>query len=383
MKLLIIYHAGAMQNARAIYQALARSSNVDLTVIVPTKLKVDRVYDSSGWLNIECEEECDGYHIVPVPLYNPSNYGQGFESECLRRLIKQLQPDIIHVLDEPTSGYLFQVVWQRLIVAPHSKVLFYGFQNLPIHLRRRSRLKWKLTWAQMAGGAAANSEALENVKHAGFPRHRPLERIFWGIPTDIFKPMDSVALKKDLNLDYEHIVGFVGSFVPVKGLPILLAAMCRLPSTAHCLMIGSGPMRAELELWSGLPDLSGRIHLCDVMPPGTVAKYMNCMDVLVLPSVTMPYLKEQYGRVLAEAMACGVPVVGSDSGAIPEVIGSAGSVVPEGDASALAEAVHTAILDSEARQCLKQQGLQRAEQELSVEAMAQRLLDFYHRVLGA
>jgi glycosyltransferase involved in cell wall biosynthesis len=68
----------------------------------------------------------------------------------------------------------------------------------------------------MAGGAAANSEALENLKRAGFPKNRPVERIFWGITTDMFKPMDGPDLKKEPGLDCEHIVGFVGRHVPEK-----------------------------------------------------------------------------------------------------------------------------------------------------------------------
>lgn len=383
MKVLIVYHAGAMENPRHIYRALAQASDVELTVIVPKRFKVERVYEPSGWLCVEHEENRAGYQLIPVPLRNPYNYWQGFESEPLRRLIKEVRPDIIHVLDEPTSGCLFQVVWQRLAVPPRSKVLFYGFENLPIRLGRRSRLKWKFTWAQIAGGAAANSEALENLKRAGFPRNRLLKRIFWGISTDVFRPLNKLTLKNDLNLDCEHIVGFVGRLVPEKGLRVLLAAMRRLPTTVHCLIIGTGPMRAELELWSGLPDLKGRIHLFDVMPPERLVEYINCMDVLAIPSLTVSHWKEQYGRVTGEAMACGVPVVGSDSGAIPEVIDSAGLIVSEGDVSALAKALHTAIFDRGVREHLKQQGLQRVEQELSVKAMVQRLMDLYRRVLEA
>lgn len=384
MNVCLVYHAGAMQSARHIYGALARLGNVDLTVIVPQKVKVGRVYDPSGWLCVEREEESNGYRLLPVPLRNPLNSWQGFESEILRRHIKRIQPDITHVLDEPNSGYLMQVVWLRLTACPRSKVLFYGFDNLPLgRAKRFRRMKWRLTWAQLAGGVAANSESLENLKQLGFPRNRPLERIFWGISTDIFKPMDSLVLKKELGLDCEKIVGFIGRLTPEKGLTVLLAAMRRLPLEVHCLIIGSGPSRTELELWSALPELSGRVHLYDVMQPEGLANHTNCMDVLVLPSLTTPQWKEQYGRVLGEAMACGVPVVGSDSGAIPEVIGPAGLIVPEGDPSALAEAARTAIFDREARERFRQRGLQRVEEELSTTAMAQRLLNFYIRLLGA
>ncbi len=383
MNVLIVYHAGAMQAARRIYEALAKAGDLELTVAVPQQLKIDRVYDPSGLLSVDREEHRGGYRLIPIPLRDPNDYWQGFESERLRSLIRQVQPDIIHVLDEPTSGYLFQIVWQRLRAWRRSRVLFYGFGNLPIRLSRLGRLKWKLTWSQMAGGVAANSETLQNLKRAGFPPDRLLERIFWGIPMDVFRPMEKLALKKRLGLECEQIVGFVGRLVPEKGLTVLLAAMRNLPATVHCLIIGGGPMRAELELWSGVPDLRGRIHLFGVMQPETLADYLNCMDVLALPSMTMPHWKEQYGRVIGEAMACGIPVVGSDSGAVPEVIGPDGLIVPEGDASALAAAVQTGIFDKDIRDRLKQQGLERAERELSVRAMSERLLGFYKRVLGA
>ena len=71
------------------------------------------------------------------------------------------------------------------------------------------------------------------------------------------------------------------------------------------------------------------------MPSTEVPAVLRALDVLVLPSLTTPSWKEQFGRVLQEAMACAIPVVGSDSGEIPHVIGDAGLVTPEGDAAAL------------------------------------------------
>lgn len=380
MKLLIIYHAGAMQNPRQLYHALAHADKVELTVAVPRKIQLDKVYDG-GCLSVDREESHDGYRLVPVPLNDPANYQRGFQKEGLRQVIKDTKADIIHVLDEPCSGYLFQVVWQRFRTSPRSKVLFYGFENLPWRFGWLSHLKWKLTWLQVAGGAAANTETLENLKRAGFPQGRPLERVFWGISTDIFRPMDRLSLRRELALDCQHTVGFVGRLVAEKGLMVLLAAMLSLPTRVHCVIIGSGPLQAQLQILASLPDLRGRIHFYDVMNPEALARYMNCMDVLVLPSLTTPYWKEQYGRVIGEAMACGVPVVGSDSGAIPEVIGPAGLIVQEQDASKLSEALQTLIFDQEVRAGLVQEGLQRAERDLSVVAMSQRLLDFYHRLL--
>lgn len=384
MNVLIVYHAGAAAGARAIYRALVKTGRIDLTVVVPAKVRTDRVYDPSGWLSIEREERVDGYRLLPAPLLNPLNYGDGFELGHLRRVIRDTQPAIIHVLDEPRSHYLFQVVWSKLLVSPRSRVLFYGFENRRSRLTFKSRVKWGLTWGRLAGGNAANNEVFENLRRAGFPMSRPLERIFWGIPTEIFRPMgDCGAQKKELGLDCEHIVGFVGRLIPEKGLSLLLASLQRLPSNVHCVVIGSGPMRAELELWGSLPGLKDRVHLYDVMPPEQIARYMNCMDVLAVPSFSVPQWKEQYGRVIAEAMACGVPVVGSDSGAIPEVIGSSGIVVPESNVVELARALARIISEPGVRAELGERSLRRAEEELSVDAMARRLAAFYERVLDA
>ena len=66
------------------------------------------------------------------------------------------------------------------------------------------------------------------------------------------------------------------------------------------------------------------------MPLNDVPRHLRALDALVLPSESTPLWKEQFGHVLIEAMACGVPVVGSDSGAIPEVIGEAGLLFPGG-----------------------------------------------------
>jgi glycosyltransferase involved in cell wall biosynthesis len=101
----------------------------------------------------------------------------------------------------------------------------------------------------------------------------------------------------------------------------------------------------------------GMRRVCVIRPvsyeqmPGLLKSF----DVLVLPSVTIvPLHREQFGRVLIEAMAAGVPVVGSSSGAIPEVIGDAGLVVPERDATALAQAIDRVLAEPGLRETLVQ-----------------------------
>ncbi len=383
MKILFTCNTGTMRHSMEIHRAVAANLSGELTVVSPEQVAVERVYDPSGWLRLEGERECDGYRMVPVALANPRSRRRGFKVKPLLQIIRQSQPDIIHVWDEPLSQGLFRVAWIRCLVSHRSRVLFYGFQNILSQWGLLRRIEWGPTWTQVAGGAVANSEALENLKEAGFPKGRHLERIFLGISTNLFRPLNKYALRRDLGIEYDHVVGYVGRLLPEKGLTWLLDAIERLPGSIHCLIIGSGPMRAELEWRSSGPVLAGRVHLIDARPAEEIPKYLNCMDVLVVPSMTRSYWKEQYGRVIGEAMACGVPVIGSDSGAIPEVIDSAGLVVREGDVTALAEAIRAVVFDEGMRESLKRLAMERAERELSVTAMACRLMDFYSRVLEA
>jgi len=104
---------------------------------------------------------------------------------------------------------------------------------------------------------------------------------------------------------------------------------------------------------------------------------------VVLPSCTTRVWKEQFGRILVEAMACKVPVVGSDSGAIPEVVGDAGLIFPEGDAAALAECLRQLKESPELRQELAERGYVRAATHYSQERTGSLSVNFYKEVLGA
>jgi glycosyltransferase involved in cell wall biosynthesis len=169
-------------------------------------------------------------------------------------------------------------------------------------------------------------------------------------------------------------VGFAGRLVAEKGVRELVRAAGRLGEGTRVLLVGDGPLRGELE-GAGAQVLSGMAH--DRMPEAFAQ-----MDVLVLPSRSTPTWEEQFGRVLVEALACGVPVVGSDSGEIPWVVETTGGgvVVPEGDESALAGALATLRDDPTGRQRLADTGRAAVERLFGVDAAARALDDL---LLGA
>jgi glycosyltransferase involved in cell wall biosynthesis len=175
------------------------------------------------------------------------------------------------------------------------------------------------------------------------------------------------------------VVGFIGRVVPEKGVDLLVDALDGFD--ARLLVIGDGIARSGLEartvLWPG-----GKAVFTGAVGDTAVPDYLACMDALVLPSRTTATWAEQFGHVLIEAMAAGVPVVGSSSGAIPEVIGEAGLVFPEGDARALRSQLAALFDDPALRRRLIERGRARVQRLYTNDRIARAQRDIYRRVLA-
>jgi len=179
------------------------------------------------------------------------------------------------------------------------------------------------------------------------------------------------ARRRELGLDEDaFVVGFAGRLVPEKGVLDLVEAVraLRPPGTkAQLALLGRGPLEPEIRRRAG----GGlALALLGTRPRGQLASFYQSLDVFVLPSRTTRTWKEQFGMAAAEAMACGVPVVGSSSGAIPDLVGRAGVIVPEGDAEALAAALHRLAIDERLRGEIGAAGRRRSARLFSHEAVA-------------
>ena len=148
------------------------------------------------------------------------------------------------------------------------------------------------------------------------------------------------------------------------------------------LIIGDGPLRDEAKRLAKALGLSGKTRFIPAVAYDKIPEYLNCLDILVLPSVTRPRLKEQFGRVLVEAMSCSVPVIGSDSGEIPTVIGEGGLIFPEGDIPALRDRIAALIADPAAAAALGEKGRRRVEAEYTWVSIARRQIEVYRRLLS-
>jgi glycosyltransferase involved in cell wall biosynthesis len=170
----------------------------------------------------------------------------------------------------------------------------------------------------------------------------------------------------------DFTIGFAGRLIPEKGIDDLVAAVRQLQFPFRLLVAGDGPLRGQLQQ----ADLGhGRLDLRIGIRSGDMPELYRQMDVLVLPSRTTVTWAEQFGKVLCEALLCGVPVIGSSSGEIPWVIETSGGgrIFPEGDTSALAEVLRELRAKPALRAELAQAGAEGVERNFSPRVAAREL----------
>ena len=177
------------------------------------------------------------------------------------------------------------------------------------------------------------------------------------------------------------VIGYAGRFVEEKGVDILLAAAASLDGDWRVDLIGSGPAQARLIDLARSLGITDRVRFLPWVSSAQIADVYRSFDVLVLPSRSKPNWIEQFGRVLVEAMACGVPVVGSTCGEIPNVIGDAGLIFPEGDADALREHLQCLHDQPALRAELAQRGRQRVLDHFTQAQIARRTYEVYQQVM--
>ena len=172
-------------------------------------------------------------------------------------------------------------------------------------------------------------------------------------------------------------IGYAGRLVESKGLTDLLAAVRTLQAPVELLLIGDGELRAQLE---GQPIPGSRVRVLDSFTHDRMASAYAQLDVLALPSRTTPTWKEQFGRVIVEALWCGIPVVGSDSGEIPWLIELTGGglTFPEGNPTQLAARLSELRAAPELRRQLTRSGRAAVERLFSVPAAS----DAFERLLA-
>ena len=356
-------------------ELLADAADVELTHILPPDCGRAPGYYPSA----------DGtrrYEVRHLPIRFP--HGQ-FNAHRIyhwppRFSLRELRPRIIHCEHEQESLLSAEVALARAALAPNSALILYTWQNILRGRRLPVRILSAFTMRSAQHIMCASEEAVSVLRRQGYHGGHSVMPLF-GLDTRYFSPKPAGDLRASQKLD-GFVVGYAGRLVKEKGLETLLQAIAQVPAPVVLVLIGDGPERVPLQQLARQLGIACRCHFVPAVSIDRVADYLNALDVLVLPSRTTPNWKEQYGRVLVEAMACKVAVIGSDSGAIPSVIGDAGRIFPEGQAAALAAIVAELASDQALRQSLAERGYQRALERYCVERLAADILAIWHTLAG-
>jgi glycosyltransferase involved in cell wall biosynthesis len=342
---------------------------VDLVVIAPTRWR-----DTLRTTRFEAADD-EGYRLVPTrTLRDGHSMSTIYDPWAVWQVTADFRPDIVHVEEEPGSLALFQAALLKRRFG--YRLLFFTWEN--IYRPPRLPLLERFNLAQADHAIAGTHPAHEVLRRKGF--RRPVAVIpQLGLDPALFRPRPSDALRARLGLT-GFVIGYVGRLVEEKGLRTLVEA-ARMENDIHLLFLGQGPFRDDLTRMVEAHTLADRTVFADPVPHERVPYYVSCMDALVLPSRTTRHWKEQFGHVLIEAMACGVPVVGSDSGAIPEVIGQAGLIFPEGDAEQLRARLVQLMDDAALRARLGRAGRERVLAHYTDERIAEATCSLYQEVM--
>jgi glycosyltransferase involved in cell wall biosynthesis len=291
--------------------------------------------------------------------------------------LRKTKPDVIDLYEEPFSLIALQTLALRKLLAPGAAVVFYSAVN--VHRQWRWPYRWieRMVLKHADGAHVPNKDVAPILRAKGFGTQKPVSVIPLGVDPDPF----ASATPMELQSIPRPRVGFVGRLEPVKGLDVLLDAFMLVTSPASLVIAGDGAERARLEARIG--GLENRVHIVPPIRHEDLPAFLKAVDILVLPSVTiLPLHREQFGRVLVEAMAAGLAVIGSSSGAIPEVIGDAGLVVPERDPTALAGAIDRLLENPDQRQALAERGRERVRTRFAWPVIADQSVDLFRAAVA-
>jgi glycosyltransferase involved in cell wall biosynthesis len=371
MRVLMISKACVVGIYQRKLELMAQSPDVDLTVVVPPVWR-----DPSGEQRLE-RAYVQGYTLRVEPIRLNGNYHLHYYP-TLPAILREVQPDIVHIDEEPYNLATWHALWWARRLAPRAKTLFFSWQNI----RRAYPFPFSVgeAWVlRSIDGAIMGTESAAQVWRAkGYRGHSAVIPQF-GVDPDVFMPAPEAATRPT---SPAPVIGYIGRLVREKGIDLLLRAVAAHADQGWRVQIaGQGPERPALEAFARELGLAKRVEFVGQRPSTQMAAFYPTLDVLVIPSRTLPNWKEQFGRVIVEAMACGVPVIGSDSAAIPDVIGDAGLVFPEGDAGALGHALHRLFSTPGLSADLARRGRRRILAHFTHARVAGLTIDSYHHLL--
>jgi len=375
-KLLSIGHSYVVKLNRRLVNEMARlgKEEWEVTAVAPKFIHGDL---RPIHLEIDQNESC---HLESVPVYfsKPTH----ILSYCWRlKEIMQQGWDLVHCWQEP---YIFsggQIAWWTPDGVP---LIYRTAQSIAKKYPPPFNLVEKYSMQRASGWICSGKLVAETLKsRQGYSL--PMQLIPLGVDVDYFFPSVDARHQTWSNLGWTEkgapVIGFLGRFTPEKGLNLLMDVLDKLETPWRALFVGTGVLESSLRKWA--QRYPHQVRICTNVEHSKVPQYLNAMDILVAPSQTTANWKEQFGRMLIEAFACGIPVIGSDSGEIPYVLEDAGIVVGEKDEQGWITTITKLLNSPSLRQECTTKGLEKVHRMYTWQIVAQQHLQFFNEILLA
>jgi glycosyltransferase involved in cell wall biosynthesis len=348
-------------------ELIAANPDVELTVCVPPAWRTGEHMARLERMHTQ------GYALVELPIHFNGNFHLHYYPQLAQQL-QLVRPDIVHIDEEPYNLATFQAL--RVAQSLHARSLFFSWQNLLRHYPPPFRWLERYVLAHSRCAIAGSQEAAQVLRQKGFDREIDVIPQF-GVDPDVFTPQVTAPRQAG----ERFTIGYVGRLVKEKGVDLILRALAGLPDMVQLMIVGSGEELLNLRNLAMQLNIAGRVEFVPAVSSNRIASIYAQLNVLVLPSRTQVNWKEQFGRVLIEAMASGVPVIGSTCGEIPQVLGDAGLLFPEGDVDALRELLTQLFEQPDTCTNMAQRGRARVLAHYTMQRVADETVAVYRRMM--
>jgi glycosyltransferase involved in cell wall biosynthesis len=327
----VAHSAHGRGSSRLRYRPLSKDDSIELLLAVPERWK------ESGRVTHAAPPDST-IDIRAYPIQLPWVRGAKWYLHWypgLSKMMREFEPDVIHLWEEPWAAVSLQAVLLRNRMMPRAALILETEQNILRKLPPPFERIRRFTLRQTDWLVSRNREAVDVSRACGYSGGSTI--VEYCFDASQFRPQRETDVEAPETLPLR--LGYVGRIIREKGLFTVLDALLLSKSNVKLEMLGDGADRASL--MNKVHDL-GLEDRVTILPSGSadeVARFMASIDVLVLMSETTRTWKEQFGRVIIEAQACGAPVIGSTSGNIPFVVSDGGWIVEEGNATKLAHLI--------------------------------------------
>ncbi|MCK4667248.1 glycosyltransferase family 4 protein [Candidatus Dependentiae bacterium] len=363
LKVLFIKHDGVLRVNRRYLEIISEKRDWEVHLISPESwcapsFKKRYLFEDSNDKIIK--------HPIPASFVRHPIFFK-YKSSSIKRLSKEINPDVVFISNDPYAITSYQGIKYN----KDKKIIIYGVQNIHkfIPFPFSSIYRHNLKYCNYFLGC--NKETLKINQAWGFKG--PIDYLPIGIDRNSFKRKNNNLLSSPPN------IGFFGRIEEIKGIKYLVKALNKLNRSIKFIIVGEGSLKGWI--LKNLTNKKVQLEIKSFIPHVEIYKEYLKLDLLIVPSITIWRWKEQFGRVLVESMASGVPVIGTDSGAIPDVLGDAGLIVKERSAEAIANAIKILLNNEEKRLELIENGIKRVEKYFYWESVADKVISVIEKLI--